>query len=208
MFPLSAVLFPGAPFPLHIFEPRYRQLVTDAMTSDRAFGIVLISRGSEVGGGDERCGLGTIADIEALSQLDDGQFALLARGTQRMRVVRWLDDAPYPRAEIERLPEDLTGVDEACFVESLNALRTARALLSELSDSPPLPADLDLRTDTPTDLIDAHWTLCMLAPFDAFDRQLLLEAPCVKDRLELLKSLCIELSSDVSKMLSQGETEE
>lgn len=208
MFPLASVLFPGAPLPLHVFEPRYRQLVADVMTTDRAFGVVLISRGSEVGGGDQRLDIGTLVDIEGLSQLDDGQFALLARGTQRIRIKRWLEDDPYPRAEIERLPEDLRDVDAGNIERTLATIRYARALLSELHDTPPLPTDLDISSRTPSELIDAHWLLCSVAPFDAFDRQQLLEATSVRDRLDRLASLCGELARDVTAMLALGVDDE
>src|SRR5580698_965052 len=59
MFPLSTVLFPHAEIPLHIFEPRYRALAHDCLAADSRFGIVLIERGSEVGGGDHRMAVGT-----------------------------------------------------------------------------------------------------------------------------------------------------
>jgi hypothetical protein len=61
MFPLSTVLFPHAQIPLHVFEPRYRALTKDALAGDSRFGIVLIERGSEVGGGDQRMAVGTSA---------------------------------------------------------------------------------------------------------------------------------------------------
>ena len=59
MLPLSAVLFPHTAMPLHVFEPRYRELMRDCLEGDRRFGVVLIERGSEVGGGDTRARLGT-----------------------------------------------------------------------------------------------------------------------------------------------------
>jgi hypothetical protein len=207
MFPLSSVLFPGAALPLRIFEERYRHLVADTMTGNREFGVVLISRGSEVGGGEERLSIGTLVDIEALSEIEGGQFALLARGIQRIRVHRWLADDPYPRAVIERLPEKLETVTSVHIENSIVSLRRARALLSELHDTPPLPADLKIDTSSPSGLIEAHWMLCTLAPFDAFDRQRLLEAPSAVERLELLGIMCNELAHDVTTMLAQGETE-
>lgn len=207
MFPLSSVLFPGAALPLRIFEERYRHLVADAMTGNREFGVVLISRGSEVGGGDERLSTGTLVDIEALSEIEGGQFALLARGIQRIRVHRWLADDPYPRAVIERLPEKLNTITSVHIENSIVSLRRARALLSELHDTPPLPADLKIDTSSPGGLIEAHWMLCTLSPFDAFDRQRLLEAPSAVERLELLGFMCNELAHDVTTMLAQGETE-
>ena len=65
MFPLGSVLLPGVVMPLHIFEPRYRALARRCLEGDRRFGVVLIERGSEVGGGDVRCGVGTRAEVVA-----------------------------------------------------------------------------------------------------------------------------------------------
>lgn len=207
MFPLSSVLFPGAALPLRIFEERYRHLVADIMTGNREFGVVLISRGSEVGGGDERVSVGTLVDIEALSEIEGGQFALLARGIQRIRVHQWLEDDPYPRAVIERLPENVERITSERVEKSMSSLRRARALLSELHDTPPLPSELKIDMKSPGGLAEAHWMLCTLAPFDAFDRQRLLEVSSAFERLELLSSMCDELASDVTTMLAQGETE-
>ncbi|HEY1734853.1 MAG TPA: LON peptidase substrate-binding domain-containing protein, partial [Acidimicrobiales bacterium] len=72
MFPLSTVLFPGASLSLHVFEPRYRQLTVDCLRGGCELGVVLIRRGSEVGGGDERVDVGTVARIETATPLADG----------------------------------------------------------------------------------------------------------------------------------------
>lgn len=205
MFPLSSVLYPGAPLPLHVFEPRYRQLIADVMTTNQEFGVVLIARGSEVGGGDQRVSTGTIATVEALSEIEGGQFALLARGMHRLEVRHWLDDDPYPRAQVRRLPENLHDTSAQHVESALASLRHAQALLSELHDTPPLPTDLYLPTRTPKDLIDTQWKLCLLTPFEAFDRQRLLEAESVSDRLGLLTSLCNELAGDVATILARGD---
>src|SRR5690606_29548107 len=100
MFPLGSVLVPGMVLPLHVFEPRYRALVRDCLAGDGEFGVVLIARGSEVGGGDVRTDAGTLARIVRVDEADDGRFAVVAVGLRRIRVVRWLDDDPYPRAEL------------------------------------------------------------------------------------------------------------
>src|SRR5258707_10636188 len=101
MFPLGSVLFPYALMPLHVFEPRYRQLVDRCLAGDGTFGVVLIERGSEVGGGDVRFDVGTRTRIHRAEQLDDGRWVLLTVGTERISVRRWLPDDPFPRAEIE-----------------------------------------------------------------------------------------------------------
>src|SRR5580658_1736392 len=113
MFPLSSVLFPGAELPLHVFEPRYRDLTDHCLAGDGEFGVVLIARGSEVGGGDQRFAVGTVAQIAAASRFDDGRWALLVEGTRRIAVTEWLADAPYPRAVVDDLAEGDGSEDEA-----------------------------------------------------------------------------------------------
>ncbi len=100
MFPLGTVLFPYALLPLHVFEARYRLMMHRVLQSDREFGVVLIERGSEVGGGDTRFDVATVARVVQAVELPDGGFALSTVGMRRIRVRRWLDDDPYPRAEV------------------------------------------------------------------------------------------------------------
>src|SRR3954470_22385328 len=96
MFPLGTVLFPHALLPLRVFEPRYRLMTERVLRGDREFGVVLIERGSEVGGGDVRFGVGTVARIVRSQPLPDGGYALATVGIRRLRVVSWLADDPYP----------------------------------------------------------------------------------------------------------------
>ncbi len=76
MFPLGTVLLPGMPLSLHVFEPRYRQMVDDCRAGDGTFGVVLIERGSEVGGGDVRTDVGTLTRIVEARELPDGRWLL------------------------------------------------------------------------------------------------------------------------------------
>ena len=69
MFPLGTVLFPSGVLPLRIFEPRYRKMLEDLLLGSREFGVVLIERGSEVGGGEVRSGIGTMARVPVLEDL-------------------------------------------------------------------------------------------------------------------------------------------
>src|SRR3954467_3772112 len=105
MFPLGTVLFPHATLPLHLFEDRYRALAETCLQGDGRFGVVLIERGKEVGGGDSRFSVGTVARIVEAARTPDGRYLLATVGGERLRVRRWLDDAPYPRAEIDLLSE-------------------------------------------------------------------------------------------------------
>ena len=109
MFPLGTPLLPGSVLPLHVFEPRYRQLVHDILADDSEvaeFGVVMIARGREVGGGDVRNDVGTVARVLDMRALPDGRYALAAVGADRLRVNAWLPDDPYPLADIDLWPDD------------------------------------------------------------------------------------------------------
>src|SRR4051794_7614820 len=105
MFPLGTVLFPHALLPLRVFEPRYRVMTERVLKAEREFGVVLIERGSEVGGGDTRFDVGTVAQIVRAEPLGDGGFVLATVGIRRVRVARWLPDDPYPQAEVVDFPD-------------------------------------------------------------------------------------------------------
>ncbi|WP_150951411.1 LON peptidase substrate-binding domain-containing protein [Microbacterium testaceum] len=105
MFPLGAVLFPHTPLALRIFEERYLVMLGRLLDeTDPAFGVVLIERGSETGGGDQRFPLGTMAQLSQVVP-QAGQMQIVARGTERFEIVEWLDDDPYPRADVRALPD-------------------------------------------------------------------------------------------------------
>jgi Lon protease-like protein len=206
MFPLSSVLFPGAELPLHVFEPRYRELVADCLAGDGQFGVVLIARGSEVGGGDERFGVGTVAHIASASPFADGRWALLVVGTDRFAIERWLDDAPYPLAEVRALADDPGSGVETHLERATAAVRRARTLLSELGSPAPV-ADLGDGAEGEVGATEGEtrlWRLCTLAPLTALDGQRLLEAVDHGDRLTLLTELCVALAEDLSLLLGGG----
>ncbi|EUA68752.1 ATP-dependent protease La domain protein [Mycobacterium xenopi 4042] len=105
MFPLESAFLPGDDLPLRIFEPRYTALVRDCMgQADPCFGVVLISRGREVGGGDTRCDVGALAHITECVDAGSGRYLLRCRMGERIRVCRWLPDDPYPRAVVQSWP--------------------------------------------------------------------------------------------------------
>src|SRR5438445_9063509 len=113
MFPLQTVLFPGVAMPLHVFEPRYRALTRHCLDGDGRFGVVLIERGSEVGGGDVRVSVGTRALIVESAELPDGRWVLMVVGVERVEVSRWLPDDPYPQAEVSVLADLSAGPEAA-----------------------------------------------------------------------------------------------
>ncbi len=181
MFPLGSVLFPGGLLPLHVFEPRYRALVERCLATHRELGVVLIERGSEVGGGDVRTHVGTRARIVDAAATDDGRFYLLCIGLERIAVSRWLPDDPFPQAEAVALP-DTGGEPPAGARDAMERLlRRALALSAELGD-PAAPATVDLDPDPAV----AGWQAAIVAPMGPADSQRVLEAPGTADRLALL----------------------
>ena len=198
MFPLSTVLFPGAELPLHVFEDRYRSLVADVLETTREFGTVLITAGSEVGGSDRRSDVGALVAIEMAAPFADGRWLLATRAIERIRVLEWLEDDPYPRATVERIPSAaLVGATELLGTASA-AVRRLRMLMSELDHGPCCSLELGLGDD-PT---DAAWMACALAPITQFDSQRLLEETDPVARLEALADLACQRIGDIEELLS------
>jgi hypothetical protein len=201
MFPLGTVLFPFGLLPLHVFEPRYRTLVESCLSGDQEpeFGVVLIERGSEVGGGDTRFGLGTVARIVEAGQYEDGRYALLTRGTVRLTVRAWLPDDPYPQAEVELIEERAAGAADAeprLAVEQ--HLRRVLALASELGASVPTDVNLD------DDPVRAAFEAAALAPIGALDAQRILELDDPSARLAELGSLLVDTAALLELRLAEG----
>jgi Lon protease-like protein len=184
MFPLGTVLLPGMVLPLHVFEPRYRQLVQDCEAGDGEFGVVLIERGSEVGGGDVRTDVGTVAKIVQSRSLPDGRYLLATVGARRLRVERWLDDDPYPRAEVADWPDVAPADGEADeWRRTLEALvRRAAARRTEQGERAP-PVDLTLVDDP----VLAVYQAMLAAEAGPADLQALLAAPTVAERAARLE---------------------
>jgi Lon protease-like protein len=185
MFPLGTVLFPYAVLPLHVFEPRYRALTEHCLAGDGCFGVVLIERGSEVGGGDTRFAVGTVARIARAGQLPDGRYVLATVGTQRFRVREWLPDDPYPLAEVDLLDDPGAGADTDQCEEVGRLLRRVLALRAELGEPGP-GVDVELTTD---DVTRAGYEAAALAPLGPLDAQALLELDDPGARLSRLAHL-------------------
>ena len=185
MFPLGSVLFPSLVLPLHLFEPRYRALIRDVLDGDREFGVCLIERGAEVGGDDVRTDVGTVAHVHEATELPDGRWAVVAVGTRRIRVERWLPDDPYPRAEVAEHPDPVPTADEVARLPGVVAqLRTALAKAAELGDPAP-PATVELADDP---VLASHQATA-LAPIATLDQHALLAAETVGLRLARLEDL-------------------
>lgn len=190
MFPLGAVLFPGAGMPLHVFEPRYRALTGYCLEHESPLGIVLIERGSEVGGGDVRFSVGTLGRIARSVALPDGRWIVAVVGERRVRIEEWLGEEPFPRARVSFFDDRAApGPGAPTARDSVRQRATAAIrLLAELEEWPPGETD----PDVPDDPDEAGWRVASFGLLGPADNQRVLETDGVDDRLALLASLLAE----------------
>jgi len=186
MFPLGSAWLPGSILTLHVFEPRYRALVRECMAApEPEFGVVMIERGREVGGGDVRSDVGAVARMLRVSETDDGRYAVIAGVGRRIKVHTWLPDNPYPCAEVHDWPDEPTGEVDPDLLQVVTArVRRATALAMELGD----PVS-DPTTALSPDPMVATFQLGGLAPLSDHDRHRLLCAGGAVERLVLLAEL-------------------
>jgi Lon protease-like protein len=181
MFPLGTVALPGVALPLQVFEPRYRALVMTCLTEDRLFGSVLIDRGSEVGGGDRRVDVGSLIRIIQSEELPDGRWAVVGIGVERLRVVEWLPDDPFPRCIAEAWRDDEPTGQSADLVG--RCLEATRGLMLRLGVD---QADLSSPPELDPDASIASFQLAALSPLGPLDRLQALKAPDPDSRLRFL----------------------
>src|SRR5215216_5562333 len=113
LFPLNTVLFPGATLPLHIFEPRYRQMIGECVDQERPFGVVLIEGGPEVGEGAVPHRVGCTAQITSVERQDDCRMNILCLGQSRFRIFGTSTERPYLLGDVELLGDEETSSEAA-----------------------------------------------------------------------------------------------
>lgn len=147
IFPLPIILFPGAVQPLHIFEPRYRQLLSDCLAGDRRFGIQYVAETSPETA--PRAGqIGCIAHVREAQALADGRSNIITEGERRYELLEWVpSDRPYRVALIEEFDDRDDDVPEAEAIATsvrrdFSRLFDALAILTDRSHVPmELPDD-------------------------------------------------------------------
>lgn len=200
VFPLGSVLLPGMPLALRVFEPRYLKMLGEVLdASEPEFGVVLIERGSEVGGGDHRFDRGTMARIIEINA-PEGFIGLLGQGGRRFVVDRWLDDDPYPRAEVSVLEPFEVSEEQAGHIDVLDVrVRHALAAAHDANwDYALWPADTVLSDDYQTRL----WQLTGILPVGPLDLQ---GAHGCVDAEQLLDTLA-RLLADVEETLGFADS--
>jgi len=186
IFPLGVVLLPGTPAPLHIFEPRYRQLIADIRSADRRFVILPAMPG--VAERDIPAGrVGCVAEVTEFDILPDGRANILTIGRERVVLDRFVDDpAPYVVAEVAELPDAPGAARVALMVVAdeitANFRRLVRAVQT-LNDEPHAPIPL------PDDPVDVAWQIGAMIDTDVETRYKLLAERSPLARLRLLDEL-------------------
>jgi Lon protease-like protein len=206
MFPLESVRLPGEGLPLRIFEPRYGALVRDCLSGAREFGVVLIAAGREVGGGDARLDVGSMAHIVNCKDLGDGRFVLECEMRERIRVTEWLDDDPYPKASVEPWPDEpganVTGVDIGAVEDRLMEV-FERIASSQGAHLPPRQQLLG-EPEPGDDAGKRLYALAARVPMGQADRYSVLAAPSAAARLDALRDAVETVAAMVEFQLAEG----
>ena len=203
MFPLGTVLMPAMPLSLRIFEERYLKLTGDLILQENPeFGVVLIERGPEVGGGEKRLGIGTLASVQDIGTLDQF-YGVESIGTQRFRVNAWLPDDPYPMADIDFIPDLIW--DESLVSEKLQLEIRVRNLLAFASEFGDLQYGPD--TELSDDPMDACWQLAGVLPLGPLDQVDLLNSQSAEELISRTNEIVSVLDEALKGMLGQAGNE-
>jgi Lon protease-like protein len=176
LFPLHVVLFPGRPLPLHVFEPRYRELLNDCLADDRRFGVVAIRYGRAERGASDVYDVGTVAEIVRVERLDDGRSNIVTCGAERFRITRLLRDRPYLSAEVTLLDEQSADPSLAPFTALLR--NDLQAYLCEMGTGERWAGRL------PANPAQLAWLAACAAELQLSEQQHLLEIDCLAARLK------------------------
>jgi Lon protease-like protein len=187
MFPLGSVLFPHTPLALRIFEERYLVMLGRLLDDeDPQFGVVLIERGSEAGGGDQRFRIGTMARITNV-MAGERDIHLIAVGGSRFEVAEWGNEEPYPTATVRELPSLVW--DDALTPLRNEAERIVRRVLSRAAEYAEVQWDPDIELSD--DPLESSWQLAAIAPLGQLDQFRLLRSTTVGGLLRELIDLTL-----------------
>jgi Lon protease-like protein len=183
LFLLNTVLFPQARLPLHIFEPRYREMIARCLEEDLAFGVVLIKEGPEVGGPATPHDTGTIARIIDVARLADGRMNIIVAGITRFKLLELFSDRAYATARVQLLADENVDLNKT----ERTARRTAQlfkdyaAAVRSIAETDEDPEKQDL--ELPKDPTVLSYSIAASLPISMSDKQTLLATPTTIQRL-------------------------
>jgi Lon protease-like protein len=205
MFPLGSVLMPAMPLPLRIFEPRYLKLLGDLVAEETPeFGVVLIERGQEVGGGEKRMSLGTIASVTDIGTSEEF-YGLESVGSKRFRVNAWLPDDPYPIADIDFLPDLIW--DDTLMPSRVHLETKVRQLLAFASEFGDLQYSSDVELSD--DPMEACWQLAGVLPIGQLDQMDLLASQSAEELISRTYEIVTTADDTLKAMMADpGNSED
>lgn len=188
LFPLGTVLVPHLVLPLHVFEPRYRTMMShllDREPDEREFGIVAIRRGHEVGPGAaaDIHDIGTTAFVQEATELPDGRFEVITVGHRRFRILDIDDSLPYRQAHVEFLEEPEGEIDDHLLATTREAfVDYRRSFESETTPD-------ELRQSLPPEPVVLSYLIASALAVSTDAQQRLLELPDAAARLRQERAL-------------------
>src|SRR4051794_11095001 len=189
LFPLDLVLLPSEVVPLHIFEERYKLMIGECLETEGEFGIVWLSD-------DGLREIGCTARVsQVLKELEDGRLNILVAGGRPFRLLRRIDDMPYPAGDVEML-EDADPSDDTLGELASEAHERYADLVEQVTDERPSPDDLE-------DL-DAYGMAATIE-FDAAPKQALLELRAERERLVQVRDLFVATRKRIAEAEEAGE---
>ena len=189
---------PSMPLSLRIFEERYLKLLGDLLAEETPeFGVVLIEKGPEVGGGEKRMNIGTIASVTEIGTTDEF-YGLQSVGSKRFRVNAWLPDAPYPIADIDFLPDLIW--DDNLMPARVHLETKVRRLLAFASEFGDLQFGADVEfSDDP---MDACWQLAGVLPVGPLDQLDLLQSQSAEELISRTNELVNEGNKSLEQLMN------
>jgi Lon protease-like protein len=180
LFPLNVVLFPGMVLPLHIFEPRYREMINRCIDEHIPFGVVLIEDGQEIDEAVKPHMIGTAAKIVRVDRMDDGRMNITTVGVQRFRIVELDHSHSYLSAKVAQYPAVNGGTKAA---ETM--VHKVRPMIMEYVDLLSKASQTDLKLDRlPEDPMTLAYLVAIALQVDNEHKQKLLALPGVPEMLD------------------------
>jgi Lon protease-like protein len=195
LFPLpNVVLFPNVFLPLHIFEPRYREMVADALASDRMIGMVLLRPGWERTSHDPHATpavypIGCSGVITHVERIADGRYNIVLRGVERFRIEREDHQRPYRRAVVERLVEQPMAARDRAAIRAYRSKLESLVAPSVEKGEPAASAGGDPRMPAAMSDEDLVHALAQYLDLEPLEKQALLERDCLRTRAASLVEL-------------------
>jgi Lon protease-like protein len=186
LFPLDVVLFPGTPLPLHIFEPRYKEMIGECLAQHRTFGVV---RAVEQGLAEVGC---TAEIVTVVKEYPDGRLDLVTEGRQRFELLRVNEERSFLQAEVLMIDDEPGTPDQA---EAARAVELHSELLAIAGAKPNLPVELSV--------LSFH--LAGSVPLDLDFKQRLLSLRSEPERLTLFISYLETIIPNLRRAASARE---